>query len=105
MTTLIDASALPAQLAKKVPQWTADLDKGCIQRSFRFKDFAQAFAFMTRMADVSERMNHHPEWFNVYNRVEITLTTHDVCGLSTLDIEWAEQADATFLAMSSSDGA
>jgi len=83
----------------RIPLWTEDPAQGCIRRSLRFDDFAQAFAFMTRMAEVSERMNHHPEWFNVYNRVDITLTTHDVGGLSPLDIEWAEQADAQYAAM------
>ncbi|GAA6143322.1 4a-hydroxytetrahydrobiopterin dehydratase [Hydrogenophaga sp. 5NK40-0174] len=105
MATPIDTSVLQAQLTQKAPLWTAGADKTSIQRSFRFDDFVQAFAFMTRMAEVSERMNHHPEWFNVYNRVDITLTTHDVGGLSTLDIEWAEQADAAFVAMASPDGA
>lgn len=86
------ASALLATL----PAWQADLTAGKINRSFRFDDFAQAFGFMAEMATVSERMNHHPEWFNVYNRVDVTLTTHDAGGLSQRDIDWARVADQAF---------
>ena len=87
-----EASALLATL----PAWQADLTAGKINRSFRFDDFAQAFGFMAEMATVSERMNHHPEWFNVYNRVDVTLTTHDAGGLSQRDIDWARVADQAF---------
>lgn len=87
-----EASALLATL----PAWQADLAAGKITRSFRFDDFAQAFGFMAEMATVSERMNHHPEWFNVYNRVDVTLTTHDAGGLSQRDIDWARVADQAF---------
>lgn len=87
-----EASALLATL----PAWQADLTAGKIKRSFRFDDFAQAFGFMAEMATVSERMNHHPEWFNVYNRVDVTLTTHDAGGLSQRDIDWARVADQAF---------
>ena len=84
-----------------VPAWTfADERGGLIRRIFRFGDFAQAFAFMTQMAIHAERSNHHPEWCNVYNRVEVTLTTHDVGGLSMKDIELArlmDQCAAVFL--------
>ena len=77
-----------------IPDWTfADERGGLIRRSFKFGDFAQAFAFMTQMAIHAERSNHHPEWFNVYNRVEVTLTTHDVGGLSMKDIELARLMD------------
>jgi 4a-hydroxytetrahydrobiopterin dehydratase len=67
---------------------------GVIRKSFRFNDFAQAFGFMTQLALYAEKHNHHPEWFNVYNRVELTLTTHDVGGVSPLDVAFALQADA-----------
>jgi 4a-hydroxytetrahydrobiopterin dehydratase len=83
-------------LLATLPHWQADLAAGKITRSFRFDDFAQAFGFMAEMATVSERMNHHPEWFNVYNRVDVTLTTHDAGGLSQRDIDWARMADQAF---------
>ena len=60
--------------------WTYDADAKAIRRSFRFPDFAEAFAFMTRIAIVAEKMDHHPEWFNVYGTVDIALTTHDASG-------------------------
>jgi 4a-hydroxytetrahydrobiopterin dehydratase len=62
---------------------------GKLTRDFHFGDFVAAFGFMTRSALVAERMNHHPEWFNVYNRVEVALTTHDAGGITTLDLELA----------------
>lgn len=68
---------------------------GVIRKTFLFKDFVQAFGFMTQLALYAEKNNHHPEWFNVYNRVELGLTTHDVGSVSTLDVAFAQQADAT----------
>ena len=76
--------------------WRHDPERDAIKREFHFADFAEAFAFMGELALVAERSNHHPEWFNVYNRVEITLTTHDVGGLSQRDIDWARHADRIF---------
>ena len=73
--------------------WSHDSGRDSISRSFRFKDFNQAFAFMTRVALAAERHDHHPEWSNVYNRVEITLTTHDAGGLSKRDIALAQLID------------
>ena len=87
----------------RIPLWTEDPAQGCIRRSLRFDDFAQAFAFMTRMAEVSERMNHHPEWFNVYNRVDILFSTHDAGGLTERDIAFAHWVDATAPAMGAID--
>jgi 4a-hydroxytetrahydrobiopterin dehydratase len=74
--------------------WTLRADGLAIERVFRFADFAEAFAFMTRVAIHAEKADHHPEWFNVYNRVEITLTTHDAGGLSTRDVALAKVIDA-----------
>ena len=87
------------ELMSGLPDWSVDRERGAIQRTFRFADFAQAFGFMAQMAIVSEKMDHHPEWFNVYNRVDVTLTTHDANGLSTRDIAWATRADSVFVAL------
>ena len=70
-----------------VPGW--ELDGEALVRTFTFADFARAFGFMAAAAVVAERMNHHPEWSNVYNRVDVRLSTHDVGGLSELDFELA----------------
>jgi 4a-hydroxytetrahydrobiopterin dehydratase len=64
--------------------------RDAITKKFEFKDFNQAFGFMVRAALVAEKMNHHPEWFNVYNKVEVTLSTHDAGGLTELDVKLAE---------------
>ena len=76
-----------------LPAWTLREDGLAITRIFRFADFAEAFGFMTRVAILAEKADHHPEWFNVYNRVEITLTTHDAGGLSTRDVALAGAID------------
>ena len=70
------------------------LEKGKLHREFRFDDFVAAFEFMTRVARVAEEMDHHPEWSNVYDRVEVDLTTHDVGGLTELDFALAGEMDA-----------
>jgi 4a-hydroxytetrahydrobiopterin dehydratase len=82
-----------------LPHWRFDEARGAIRREFVFVDFGQAFAFMTRIALAAEKADHHPEWSNVYNRVDITLTTHDCHGLSQRDIDLARIADAAFLSM------
>ena len=87
------------ELLAYLPAWAVDRERGAISRSFRFQDFAQAFGFMSQMALVSEKMDHHPEWFNVYNRVDVTLTTPDANGLSTRDVAWATRADAVFASL------
>ena len=74
--------------------WTHDADRGAITKRFVFGNFIEAFGWMTRMAIVAEKMNHHPEWFNVYKTVDVTLTTHDVGGLSALDAKLARAMDA-----------
>lgn len=66
---------------------------GKVNKTFEFNDFVQAFGFMTRVAMEAEKMNHHPEWFNVYNRVRIDLVTHDVSGISNYDIKLAKTID------------
>ena len=73
--------------------WDLVQDRDAIVKSFQFKTFNQAFGFMTRVALIAEKLNHHPEWFNVYNRVDITLSTHDAGGLTELDIQLAEKID------------
>lgn len=76
-----------------LPLWKRDDGRSAICRAFRFQDFASAFAFMSGVALKAEQMNHHPEWTNVYNRVDVTLTTHDAGGVTALDIELARFAD------------
>lgn len=77
-----------------LPDWDHDEARDSITRIFTFADFSEAFAFMTRVAMLAESADHHPELSNVYNRVEILLTTHDAGGLSERDIEMAEAIDA-----------
>ncbi len=74
--------------------WSIVDGREAISKTFRFADFNAAFGFMTRAALMAEQMNHHPEWFNVWNRVEVTLATHDVGGVSDLDIKLARFMDA-----------
>lgn len=73
--------------------WAMAEKRDAISKSFAFPDFVAAFAFMTKVALVAEKMNHHPEWFNVYNRVDVTLSTHDCAGLSSLDLDLAQAMD------------
>ena len=80
------AAALP-----DVPGWTRAGDG--IVRSYKFADFTQAFGFMARVALLAEKADHHPEWSNIYNRVEIRLTTHDASGISTRDFALAKAID------------
>ncbi|MBN9049585.1 MAG: 4a-hydroxytetrahydrobiopterin dehydratase [Rhizobiales bacterium] len=81
------------QALERLSGWSAVQNRDAITRKFTFRDFRQAFAFMTRVAEVAEEMNHHPEWFNVYKTVEVTLSTHDAGGLTDLDIKLAEAMD------------
>ena len=75
---------------KKLNGWKKTRGKDCIEKEFLFKDFQSAFSWMTKMALVAEKMDHHPEWFNVYNKVNVTLTTHDAGGITKLDIDLAK---------------
>jgi 4a-hydroxytetrahydrobiopterin dehydratase len=77
-----------------LPDWDYVEARDAISRRFVFADFNEAFGFMTRVALLAEKADHHPEWTNVWNRVEITLTTHDAGGLSERDIELAEAIEA-----------
>jgi len=72
------------------PGWQRVTGRDAIARSFEFKDFNAAFAFMTRVALLAEKMDHHPEWSNVYNKVEVTLATHDTGGVTQKDIAMAK---------------
>jgi 4a-hydroxytetrahydrobiopterin dehydratase len=74
--------------------WTAVSEKDAISKIFKFADFNAAFGFMTRVALMADKLDHHPEWFNVYNRVEVVLTTHDADGVSGLDVEMAKFMDS-----------
>jgi 4a-hydroxytetrahydrobiopterin dehydratase len=83
-----------ASALAQLPGWSAVEGREAIFKSFKFKDFKAAFAFMTQAALKAEQMDHHPEWFNVYNRVDVTLTTHDAQGITALDVELARFMDA-----------
>ncbi|NNE89996.1 MAG: 4a-hydroxytetrahydrobiopterin dehydratase [Silicimonas sp.] len=75
--------------------WHEVEGRDAIKKEFKFKSFVEAWGWMSQMAIVAEKMNHHPEWSNVYNRVEVVLTTHDANGLSALDIALAKKMDAS----------
>lgn len=74
--------------------WTPVAGRDAIQKSFKFKNFVEAFGWMAKASLWAEKLNHHPEWSNVYNRVEVTLITHDCDGLSALDVKLAQKMDA-----------
>ncbi len=76
-----------------LPAWRAVEGRDAIRRDLRFKDFNAAFGFMARVALEAEKLDHHPEWFNVYNRVEVTLATHDADGVTELDVKLATFID------------
>ena len=83
-----------AELPGTLPDWRQADGRDALARSFEFADFTEAFGFMARVALLAERMDHHPEWSNVYNRVEILLATHDCNGLSARDVALARAIDA-----------
>ncbi len=83
-----------AALAETLPHWKIAPDRDAIARKFKFRDFSEAFGFMARVALLAEAQNHHPEWSNVWNRVDIVLSTHDAGGLSARDVTLAAAIDA-----------
>ncbi|HYZ34718.1 MAG TPA: 4a-hydroxytetrahydrobiopterin dehydratase [Crenalkalicoccus sp.] len=93
MVEKLDAAARTA-LAAELPEWRMAEARDAIRRSFRFRDFSEAWGFMARVALLAEAQEHHPEWSNVWNRVEILLSTHDAGGLSARDIRLAKAIDA-----------
>jgi len=94
MNTKLTAQERDTDLATLIQNgWSVAQDRDAIFKQFKFKSFVEAFGWMTAAALCAEKMNHHPEWFNVYSRVEVTLTTHDVGGLSSLDIKLAGKMD------------
>jgi 4a-hydroxytetrahydrobiopterin dehydratase len=82
-----------AEVLGQLAGWQAVDGRDAITRTFKFKDFNEAFGFMARAALIAEKMDHHPEWLNVYNRVDVTLSTHDAGGLTELDVELAASMD------------
>jgi 4a-hydroxytetrahydrobiopterin dehydratase len=93
MTVQLLDDAARTDALKALPEWQYDADARGIRRKLKFTDFAEAMGFMVRVAVLAEKADHHPEWFNVYNRVEILLTTHDAGGLSVRDIDLAAAID------------
>lgn len=84
----------PAEIAAargKLADWTLEEGETRLRRAFRFKDFSEAFGFMARVALIAEKAGHHPDWSNSYNKVEISLSTHDAGGLTQKDIDLAEK--------------
>ena len=79
-----------------LPAWERHGGREAIRRQYVFPDFVQAFAFMTQVALVAEKSDHHPEWSNVYNKVDVTLTTHDADGVTQRDVDLARSADQAY---------
>ncbi|MBV9346420.1 MAG: 4a-hydroxytetrahydrobiopterin dehydratase [Pseudolabrys sp.] len=92
MATKLSGEARKTALGK-LKGWSDAQDRDAISKKFVFKDFNEAFGFMSRVALVAEKMDHHPEWFNVYKNVEVTLSTHDAGGVTEKDIKLAEAMD------------
>ena len=80
---------------KKLSGWKLVKGRNAITKIFKFKDFTEAFGWMTSMALYAEKKNHHPEWFNVYSTVEVTLSTHDAGGVTNLDLDMAREMNRT----------
>jgi 4a-hydroxytetrahydrobiopterin dehydratase len=82
-----------AEALKQLPGWTAAEGRDAIEKTYKFDDFGQAFGWMSRIALAAEKLYHHPEWFNVYSRVEVLLATHDAGGVTDLDVTLAKLMD------------
>ena len=95
------ATKLPAKekskIIKTLKGWKKTRGRDSIEKNYAFKDFASAFSWMTQISLIAEEMNHHPEWFNVYNKVNVTLSTHDAGGITDLDVKLAKEMDKEFL--------
>ena len=89
MSTVLTDTEVMSQLSG----WSIVQGRSAIMKSFKFKTFGQAFGFMTEVALIAEKMDHHPEWFNVYSRVDVTLTTHSANGITELDVKLAKAMD------------
>ena len=83
-----------SELSHLPGEWSLTADKKSIHQSFKFKTFTEAFSFMTRVALLAEKMDHHPDWSNAYNKVDITLSSHDAGGITEKDIKLAKEIDA-----------
>ncbi|MEM1272614.1 MAG: 4a-hydroxytetrahydrobiopterin dehydratase [Pseudomonadota bacterium] len=95
MSTKLEGAAHRAAIAELTGTgWSQVADRDAVTKSFVFGNFIEAFGWMSQVAIIAEKMNHHPEWFNVYKTVDVTLTTHDVGGLSDLDLALAKKMDA-----------
>jgi 4a-hydroxytetrahydrobiopterin dehydratase len=92
MAAKLSADARKTALGR-LTGWSEVTDRDAISKTFQFKDFNEAFGFMARAALIAEKMDHHPEWFNVYKKVEVTLSTHDAGGVTELDVKLAEAMD------------
>lgn len=93
MAEKLNAEAIAAA-KDKLSGWTVNEGAGELAQTFKFKDFSEAFGFMTRVAMLADKADHHPDWSNVYNKVEITLSTHDAGGLTEKDVDLAEKISA-----------
>jgi 4a-hydroxytetrahydrobiopterin dehydratase len=92
---MIRPSRIGAQAAvERLSGWATAPDRDAVTKTFKFDDFSAAFGWMTRVALAAEKLDHHPEWFNVYDRVDVTLATHDADGVTELDVELAKIMDA-----------
>ena len=92
MTNILAGAERESQMGA-LDGWTESPDRDAIQKSYKFKDFKQAFHFMEQVAEIAEEMDHHPEWFNVYNRIDVVLSSHDVGGVTMRDIRLAKAMD------------